>query len=461
MSEENTKEVFRRQQQEMKQVESELLKARTEYLSVCTERGTAHKYARLYSRQEQDIQEFEKRRDKMVEMRAKKVAQIEANKVAEREKRKNQDKLDQSKRRKELLHTDWSPKKNPEASRSIANQALEDELRRLSLLEKQLETKIQNKKLAKAKTPVPKDVEVVHQKPKKVPQDNKSKYEDDPLFIGYYGPPKHQKKVDSDATKSPKRDSGFNDEIDPDAIAKNVFLKLQKLKELATRVPQVESRKKPAPEKVFKETAVNTTLHAKDDSRRSTPEEETYTGSIDSKATSYKSLPHDIIRNRDMEKVLDTIRKQKVAFSQTGNTRRIDLIPEEEVVHALSSPPARSPSPTTIDMCSDDPSSILVTHEHERSQFWRDVFDAAGVSFNDEMAEVLHRLKHTHDKSIDLENGFEKVLEEMTLLSVKSLDKTLNETLNQFLHSTPRKNSNFARGLDDEKELTLVGSFNE
>jgi len=128
-----------KQQEEMKAVEDQIRKLRHEYDRVCKERGRAHVSAQLVRLHEQQVADFDKKRDQLVKLRAQEVARKEARKVVVQNEVKRDAKIRALEVRKKLLDTDWTCPP-PDASQYW------HELKSLSRLEDALEKEVQSKK---------------------------------------------------------------------------------------------------------------------------------------------------------------------------------------------------------------------------------------------------------------------------------------------------------------------------
>ena len=123
----------------MKRVEDQLVKMRNEFHRVCKERGRAHFSAKVIQLQEKEIEDFQRRRHRLVDLRAQEVAHKAAKKVVVQNELKREEKLKTLQMRKKLLKTDWTAPP-PESSQYW------QELQNLSRLEEALVREMQGKR---------------------------------------------------------------------------------------------------------------------------------------------------------------------------------------------------------------------------------------------------------------------------------------------------------------------------
>lgn len=400
--------IFEQQVKEMHAVEDRLRQLRLEYDKVCRERGKAHQSAILVRLQEQEIAEFEKRRNEIVQKRAERVARKEAIVYQQRLADRGRKKQDQLEKRKAVFQTNWSPPTDPLTwtdKRSFARE-LED----LISLEKTIEQKVREKMLQQKR----KQATVTATTSRKVQKCC------------------HARNSPSSSSCSCSGSSTPTSEVGSvicvEEIAERVYSKLESLKRRnGEKRSQAQSRVRlPAPVQQkttgtddadsgrrrrgtsLKETGVNTSQPVNNG-----PANDPSLILCSSPSTSYRSAP-DAAKNRFQELI-----------QRLNDLSAIESPNEEENVSSFSSEQTLTKDPVTrpkrvasadqeersagrldgdLSWGSRD-SSLPKFPSFDRSFFWKDVFNSAGVSMSETIARVLRDAKRTSEsieKSLSL-----------------------------------------------------------
>ena len=268
------KRLYERQKQEMEAIENELANVRTQYHKICRERGTAHLTAQLVQKQEEEILEFESRRDRLVRARAEKVAREKEKEIKAKSLKEEAKKKDLIERRKDIFNRDWNPDTESTSVKKVQDrvtkrQEIESQLRKLAEMEKSLEEKIREKKNQRpGDDQTQKEVPIydASSSSSSVSSLSDDSEEVDPHFVGRYvrssQPHLHHHHHGTKPATCPGRrsDSGFLETdlmTDPDVIAKNVLLKLERMKDQMRKT--IEAVVVSSKTQVSKDTAISTT----------------------------------------------------------------------------------------------------------------------------------------------------------------------------------------------------------
>ena len=377
----------------MHAVEDRLKQLRLEYDKVCRERGKAHQSALLVRQQEQEIAEFERRRNEIVQRRAERVARkaavVHNQRLADMS-RKKQDQLD---RRKAVFQADWSPP-NPcgDTLRWTDKRTFARELENLISLEKTIEQKVREKMMQQKRKQA-----TVKTTSGKIPAERgcQSRHESC----------SSSSSCSCSGSSTPASEVGSV--ICVEEIALRVYSKLESLKrrnreqgqQLRLQQPQQKSTSMNEirmQRKNFKETGVNTS--------RPVNNEQTNDPTLilcSSPSTSYRSAPGDgknrfqelMQRLNDLSAIESPNEEENVSSFTSDNTLITDPVtrPKEVVTVAQRENRSGGLAGRRLDAdlsCGSNDSSLLQLPSFDRSYFWKDVFQSAGVSMSESIARV-------------------------------------------------------------------------
>lgn len=475
------KRLYERQKQEMGAIEDELANVRTQYHKICRERGTAHLTAQLVQKQEEEILEFESRRDRLVRARAEKVAREKEKEIKAKSLKEEAKKKELIERRKDVFNRDWNPDTESTSVKKVQDritkrQEIESQLRKLAEMEKSLEEKIREKKNHGPGDDKTKEVPIYDASSASSSDDSE---EVDPHFVGRYVRSRggqlhlhHHHHGSKPATCPRRSDSGFLETdlmTDPDVIAKNVLLKLGRMKDQMRRtIEAVVSNKT----QVFKDTAINTTKPKEtvsDTAINTTKPKETVScasyssvageenSSGTSSSSSYKSLPEVLQpKQREFATLLQKLKKHGLNdrqveggdFTSLGSSDSDDF---SEQVHSLI----------------ESPGIQRYMGHSDRMQFWNEVCQEAGTILHEETAVALANMTD-HSKEVPSSNVSENIskIEEVDLASGSGSPTLDHSEPGQSGESTPEKltssqhsSVNTIKGILEERSLTFASSF--
>jgi hypothetical protein len=420
----NEEQLFRQQVNEMHAVEDKLRQLRMEYDKVCRERGKAHQSAILVKNQEQEIAEFERRRNEIVQKRAERVARNEALKHKQRIAERIRQKEEQLERRKNVFQTDWSPASG-DPLRWTNKKTFARELEQLIGLEKTIERTLREKetqqKQRQRTTTTTKTTSTA------IPADRCCRERNPSCSCSSLS------SCSCSGTSTPTSEMGSV--ICVEEIAQRVYMVLNKMRQHADQPqsqqspltshsvtqksapisrPEKETRKQ---SKHVREVGVNTsgrTANNKTASNEppfvlcSSPTESSLSGADDGKQR-YMELVQKlndlsaIESPNEEENVSSYSSEQTVTRDPVTRPKTVALSSEESEPQNQRSPVAVSPDHEISSSSLD--SSIPKFPSFDRSYFWKDVFDSAGVSMSETIARVLRdakRTTHNIEKSLTL-----------------------------------------------------------
>ena len=460
------KRLYERQKQEMEAIENELANVRTQYHKICRERGTAHLTAQLVQKQEEEMLEFESRRDRLVRARAEKVAREKEKEIKAKSLKEEAKKKELIERRKDIFNRDWNPDTESTSVKKVQDrvtkrQEIESQLRKLAEMEKSLEEKIRGKKNQRPGDDKTQKEVPVYDVSSSSSDDSE---EVDPHFVGRYvrsrggqSHPHHHHHGTKPGTCPERRsDSGFLETdlmTDPDVIAKNVLLKLERMKDQMRKT--IEAVVVSSKTQVFKDTAINTTKPEETVSRTSyssVADEEHPSGT--SSSSSYKSLPKVVQpKKREFATLLQKLKEQCL------NDRQVE------------GGDFTSPGSSDSDDFSERVQSLIESSgiqrymgHSDRMQFWNEVCQEAGTILHEETAAALANMTDHSGKvpSSNVSKNISKI-EEVDLAS-GSESPTLDhskpgQSTPKKLTSSQHSSANTIKGILEERSLTFASSF--
>ena len=466
MASSKDKTLFERQKQEMEDIERELDLVRNQYHKICKERGTAHVSARLVQKHEQEMIEFESRRDKLVRVRAQKVAKDEERQVRNKNKESESKKKELIGKRKEIFNRDWNGHSGLEPKSTSAKQIeklnrrkeIEAQLAKLAAMEKSLEEKINEKKKKCQKDND--DVPVYDLSTDSEVEED----ETDPHFVGHYfrsrGHHHHHNHRPQVKAHEKRTDSGFldNDPItDPDLIARNVLRKLELMKDGMRKAMEAVATGKQDKTQMYKDTAVNTTKPKQ--IRETLVREELPSGT--SSSSSYRSLPKTVQpKNREFAQLMTKLKEQClndepqtefnpniVEGGDCGSSVKSDDVSDDFAERVKS----------LIEMSGIARSS---SGHHDRLEFWREVCQEAGTILHEETAAAM--IANMSEASKNRIIGGDDDDSDTGSVIIHSPVEEVNSKSG---HSTPKGSptskcsAETLKGILEERSLTFASSF--
>lgn len=467
--------LYERQKQEMEAIENELANVRTQYHKICRERGTAHLTAQLVQKQEEEMLEFESRRDRIVRARAEKVAREKEKEIKTKSLKEEAKRKELIERRKDIFNRDWNPDTESTSVKKVQDrvtkrQEIESQLRKLAEMEKSLEEKIREKKNQRPYDKTKKEVPIYNSSSASSLDDSE---EVDPHFVGRYvrssQPHSHHHHHHHHHGNKPgtclerRNDSGYLETdliTDPDVIAKNVLFKLERMKDQMRKTIEavVVSNKI----QVFRDTAINTTKPRDivSGAGSSVAGEEHPSGA--SSSSSYKSLPEIVQpKKREFTTLLQKLKEQCLNdrqvegdFTSPGSSDSDDF--SQRVQSLVES------SEIQRYMDHNDRMQFWNEDHNDRMQFWNEVCQEAGTILHEETAVALANMTD-HSKKVPSSDVSKiiSIIEEVDLASGSEsprLDSKPGHSTQEKLtsqHSSP----NTVKGILEERSLTFASSF--